>query len=120
LEVSDATAALLVAMSPATIDRRLAPDPAAMSLRGRGTFQRRQGTPPVALPARPPLDVLDWITTAHQHAAAAEHTLAAAITRAPQAGQPWSTIGALLGVSRQAAQQRLAAPQAPHAARIRS
>ncbi len=36
LEVSDQTATLLVAMSPATIDRRLAPDRAAMSLlRGR-------------------------------------------------------------------------------------
>ncbi len=35
LAVSDATAALLVAMSPATIDRRLASDRAAMSLRGR-------------------------------------------------------------------------------------
>ena len=35
LQVSDETAALLVAMSPATIDRRLAPDRAAMSLRGR-------------------------------------------------------------------------------------
>ncbi len=35
LAVSAATAALLVAMSPATIDRRLAPDRAAMSLRGR-------------------------------------------------------------------------------------
>lgn len=35
LAVSDATAALLVAMSPATIDRRLAPARAAMTLRGR-------------------------------------------------------------------------------------
>jgi hypothetical protein len=35
LQVSDATAALLVAMSPATIDRRLAPARAAMQLRGR-------------------------------------------------------------------------------------
>jgi hypothetical protein len=35
LEISDATAALLVAMSPATIDRRLAPERAAMALRGR-------------------------------------------------------------------------------------
>ena len=35
LEVSEETAALLVAMSPATIDRRLAPDRPAMSLRGR-------------------------------------------------------------------------------------
>jgi hypothetical protein len=35
LEISDATAALLVAMSPATIDRRLAPDRARLTLRGR-------------------------------------------------------------------------------------
>jgi hypothetical protein len=35
LEIDDATAALLVAMSPATIDRRLAPARAAMALRGR-------------------------------------------------------------------------------------
>jgi hypothetical protein len=35
LEVSDATATLLVAMSSATIDRRLAPARAAMALRGR-------------------------------------------------------------------------------------
>jgi len=35
LDVDDAVAALLVTMSPATIDRRLAPDRAAMSLRGR-------------------------------------------------------------------------------------
>jgi len=35
LEVSDDTAALLVAISPATIDRRLAADRGAMTLRGR-------------------------------------------------------------------------------------
>ncbi len=35
LDVSDETAAQLVAMSPATIDRRLAPARAAMTLRGR-------------------------------------------------------------------------------------
>ena len=35
LEVSDEVAALLVAMSPATIDRRLAPDRAGLVLRGR-------------------------------------------------------------------------------------
>jgi len=35
LDIDDATAALLVAMSPATIDRRLAPARAAMALRGR-------------------------------------------------------------------------------------
>jgi hypothetical protein len=35
LDIDDGTAALLVAMSPATIDRRLAPARAAMALRGR-------------------------------------------------------------------------------------
>ncbi|MHB1887442.1 MAG: integrase catalytic domain-containing protein, partial [Acidimicrobiales bacterium] len=35
LDISDELAALLVAMSPATMDRRLAPDRAAMTLRGR-------------------------------------------------------------------------------------
>jgi len=35
LEIDDVTAALLVAMSPATIDRRLAPARAAMTVRGR-------------------------------------------------------------------------------------
>jgi len=35
LEISDEVAALLVAMSPATIDRRLAADRAAMTLKGR-------------------------------------------------------------------------------------
>ena len=35
LSIDDSTAALLVAMSPATIDRRLAPARAAMQLRGR-------------------------------------------------------------------------------------
>jgi len=72
-----------------------------------------EGTPPVALPAQPQVDVLDWISTAQQHVTAAEHTLTAAVTRARQAGHPWSTIGALLGVSRQAAQQRFASHQPP-------
>lgn len=79
-----------------------------------------KGTAPVALTAARELDVLDWIGTAHEQAAAAERTLAAAVTRARQGGHPWSTIGARLGVSRQAAHQRFAAPQARRAARIRS
>src|SRR5664279_3772197 len=35
LDITDETAALLLAMSPATMDRRLAPDRAKMALRGR-------------------------------------------------------------------------------------
>jgi len=64
------------------------------------------------------LDVLAWIRTADRQATAAEHTLAAAVTRARQAGHPWSAIGAQLGVSRQAAQQRFTTAK-PTAARIR-
>ncbi|MBC7632003.1 hypothetical protein [Aeromicrobium sp.] len=65
-----------------------------------------KGQSSVALPASPQLDVLAWIGAAHQHANAANVTLAAAVTRARQAGHPWSEIGTQLGVSRQAAQQR--------------
>jgi len=64
-----------------------------------------KGTPAVPLPAGPELEVLDWVGAAHQQAAAAERTLAAAVARARQTGQPWSGIGARLGISRQAAQQ---------------
>jgi len=65
-----------------------------------------KGQSSVALPAGPQVDVLTWIGAAHEHANAADRTLSAAITRARQAGHPWSDIGAQLGVSRQAAQQR--------------
>jgi hypothetical protein len=65
-----------------------------------------KGQRPVPLPAGPGLDVLGWVTTAHQHAGATEATLAAAVTRARQAGASWTAIGAHLGVSRQGAQQR--------------
>jgi hypothetical protein len=69
------------------------------------------------LPAGPAVDVLSWIDQAHRQAAAAEHTLDAAIVRARQAGVSWAQIGDRLGVSRQAAQQRLArsAPLPPRA-----
>lgn len=40
LMIADETAALLMAMSPATIDRRLAPDRARMALRGRWRTKR--------------------------------------------------------------------------------
>lgn len=69
-----------------------------------------KGTAPVALPTRPALDVLDNVATAQAQAAAAQRTLAAAVARARQAGHPWSTIGACLGISRQAAQQRFTTP----------
>jgi len=65
-----------------------------------------KGQPPVALPAGPAFDVLHWVTTAHDHAAAADRALTAAVTRARQTGASWTAIGAQLGVSRQAAQQR--------------
>ena len=54
----------------------------------------------------PTLDVLDWVTTAHQQASTAEATLAGAVTRARQAGTSWTVIGTQLGISRQGAQQR--------------
>jgi hypothetical protein len=77
-----------------------------------------KGQTAVAVPPGPPLDVLDWIGAAHQQALAAEQTLAAAVTRARQAGHPWSAIGARLGISRQAAQQRFTAtPATPRQAR---
>ena len=69
-----------------------------------------KGQPPVALPPGPALDVLAWIETAQQQAAAAERILAATVTRARQAGHTWSAIGARLGISRQAAQQRFTTP----------
>ena len=65
-----------------------------------------KGQVPVPLPPSAAFDVLGWIATAHKQADAAEATLAAAITRARQAGTPWSVIGAQLGISRQGAQQR--------------
>jgi hypothetical protein len=60
----------------------------------------------VGLPLSPALDVLAWISTAQHQAVAADRTLNAAVTRARQAGHPWSAIGCRLGVTRQAAQQR--------------
>lgn len=65
-----------------------------------------KGQTPVPLPPGPAFDVLGWVATAHQQARAAEATLAAAVTRARQAGASWTAIGAQLGLSRQGAQQR--------------
>ncbi len=67
-----------------------------------------KGQPEIPLPPSPIIDLRGWIAAAARDAAAAEHTLNAAISRARQAGLSWSAIGAQLGVSRQAAQQRFA------------
>ena len=69
-----------------------------------------KGATPVPLPPSPAVEVLSWVATAHQQANNAEATLAAAVTRARQAGQSWKLIGAQLGLSRQGAQQRFTRP----------
>lgn len=77
-----------------------------------------KGQAPVALAAGPALEVLDWVAAAQQQLIAAERTLAAAVIRARQAGQPWSAIGTQMGTCRQAAQQRFAAsPTQPSTSR---
>ena len=72
-----------------------------------------KGQTPVPLPPGPVVDVLGWVATAHQQVSAAEATLAAAVTRARQAGTPWTVIGAQLGTSRQSAQQRFSRVSTP-------
>jgi hypothetical protein len=67
-----------------------------------------KGQRPVPLPTGPELDVLSWVATTHQQARAAEATLAAAVTRARQAGASWTAIAAQFGLTRQGAQQRFA------------
>jgi hypothetical protein len=61
---------------------------------------------PTPLPDTPPIDVLHWVSTALADLHNAERQLAAAVHRARQHGHPWSTLGNLLGITRQAAQQR--------------
>lgn len=65
-----------------------------------------KGQAAVPLPAGLPVDVLGWVAAAADHAAAADRALTAAVTRARQTGASWTLIGAQLGVTRQAAQQR--------------
>ena len=64
-----------------------------------------KGTPPIRLPHPHALLEVAAARDARQQAAAA---LRDAVTRARQAGHPWSTVAAILGVTRQAAQQRYA------------
>jgi hypothetical protein len=71
----------------------------ARSTLGKGSTAR-------PLPPGPPLDVLDWVTSAHAAASQARRQLAAAVTRARSQGSSWTQIAARLGITRQAAQQR--------------
>jgi hypothetical protein len=70
-----------------------------------------KGQQPIRLNTTGPLDVLAWIDQAQRELRSAEQTLAAAVRRARQQAHPWSAIGATLGISRQAAQQRFAPPR---------
>jgi hypothetical protein len=62
-----------------------------------------KGMAPVRLPG--PAVLLELIA-ARERCARAEEQLRDAVAAARDAGQPWSVIGALLGTTRQAAQQR--------------
>jgi hypothetical protein len=70
----------------------------------RSTLGKSQAA--VQLAAAPPIDLLHWVTQAQTRLRAAQAELAAAVIRARQAGQSWTAIGASLGITRQAAQQR--------------
>jgi hypothetical protein len=69
-----------------------------------------KGQAAAQLPAVPPTDPLHWVTQAQAQLRAAEAELAATVIRARQAGQSWTAIGASLGTTRQAAQQRFGHP----------
>ena len=64
-----------------------------------------KGTPPVALPD--PRALLQ-IAAARDACRKAEAELRQAVAAARQAGHPWSAVAAVLGATRQAAQQRFA------------
>ena len=71
-----------------------------------------KGRQPTPLSTADPIDLLAWIDQAHHDLHTAERVLGAAVTRARQHRHPWSAIGAALGISRQAAQQRFGLPAA--------
>jgi hypothetical protein len=64
-----------------------------------------KGTVPVSLPDP---QVLLEVIAARDALRRADTALSEAVCRARQAGQPWAAIGAVLTISRQAAQQRFA------------
>lgn len=55
-------------------------------------------------------ELMDQVVTAARAATAADTALHDAVNNARQAGIPWAIIGAAVGVSRQAAQQRFSRP----------
>lgn len=62
-----------------------------------------KGTPPIRLPDP---HILLEVAAARDACLQAAATLRDTVARARQAGHPWSTVAAILGVTRQAAQQR--------------
>ncbi|MGH9057984.1 MAG: hypothetical protein ACRDZY_00480 [Acidimicrobiales bacterium] len=62
-----------------------------------------KGRAPIHLPDP---DALVEVMAARDRAAQAEKALARAVSRAREAGHPWSALGTVLGTSRQGAQQR--------------
>ena len=70
-----------------------------------------KGMAPVALGGPAALSRSWWpdSPTARQSRARADEALHDAVARARAAGQPWSAVGAVLGTTRQAAQQRFEA-----------
>ena len=68
------------------------------------------GEPAPPLPPAPPAGLLHWVATAQARLRDAEAELAAAAHRARQHGHSWQAIGATLGTTRQAAQQRFGSP----------
>ncbi|MEO6886649.1 MAG: hypothetical protein ABI232_10250 [Jatrophihabitantaceae bacterium] len=65
-----------------------------------------KGHPPRPVPPRGQLDTIQWLATADEQLRKAHAELAAAVQRARTQGHTWTTIGAALHISRQAAQQR--------------
>jgi hypothetical protein len=70
-----------------------------------------KGEPAAWLPAAPPADLLHWVATTQTRLRDAQAELAAAAHRARQHGHSWQAIGATLGITRQAAQQRSDPPE---------
>lgn len=67
------------------------------------------------LPPRGEIDVIEWITQTEQNLRNTHTELAAAVHRARAQGRSWTTIGAALHTTRQAAQQRFTKDQHPKA-----
>lgn len=71
-----------------------------------------KGDTPQPLPPAPLPDLLHWITTADRQLRAANAELTAAVQRARAHGHSWTTIGAALDITKQAAHQRFGQPPA--------